>query len=76
MKCIKSTEGVIVRVNDSQADIKVKTGVWSYVSKSEWKKDRGILPKSIKSEEIVTVKVKKTPKPPKQSKQDKNKKGR
>ena len=37
MKCIKSEDGVLNRVNDTQADTKVRTGEWSYVPKQEWK---------------------------------------
>jgi len=45
MKCIKSIRvsknvelGEIKRVNDVDADLSVKNGSWSYVSKSEYKK--------------------------------------
>ena len=44
MKCIKSIKptkntevGQIVRINDIEAESKVKTGYWAYVAKSEWK---------------------------------------
>lgn len=44
MKCLKAVKssknvevGTIVRINDNEADAKVKTGYWTYVSKSEWK---------------------------------------
>lgn len=44
MKCIISTisnknieEGIIDRVSDYNADMKVKSGFWNYTSKSEWK---------------------------------------
>lgn len=46
MKCIKSTKlnntykvGDIVRVEDFEADLKVSTGVWEFVPKSEWKNE-------------------------------------
>jgi hypothetical protein len=48
MKCIKSIKtlknteiGEIVRIDDVEAESKVKTGYWSYISKSEWKLSRG-----------------------------------
>ena len=72
MKCIKSIEGVIVKLNDVQADVRVKTGVWSYVPKSEWKKINKVeRVQPTKVEGTVTVKAKK---PPKQSKQEKKRK--
>ena len=44
MKCIKSIKetktvklGTIQRVVDEEADVKVKTGEWKFVPKSEWK---------------------------------------
>jgi hypothetical protein len=44
MKCIKSIKetktvklGTIQRVVDKEADVKVKTGEWKFVPKSEWK---------------------------------------
>jgi hypothetical protein len=74
MKCIKSNEGVVVKVNDVQADARVKTGIWVYVPKSEWKKiNKTEKPQPTKVGETVVVKNKK---PPKQSKQEKNKRGR
>jgi hypothetical protein len=48
MKCIKSIKptkntevGQIVRIDDIEAESKVKTGYWAYVAKSEWKSARG-----------------------------------
>ena len=45
MKCIKSVvstktveEGHIIRIDDVEAEVRVKTGIWKYVSKSEYKK--------------------------------------
>jgi hypothetical protein len=44
MKCIQSVKatknvevGTIIRVDDKEADLKVKDGYWKYVPKSEWK---------------------------------------
>ena len=39
MKCIKRTkgDGIIIRVDDKDADVKVSTGAWAYCPKSEWK---------------------------------------
>jgi hypothetical protein len=48
MKCIKTIKstkntevGTIIRVNDADAENKVKTGYWQYVPKSEWKTYNG-----------------------------------
>ena len=48
MKCIKSIKptkntevGQIVRIDDIEAESKVRTGYWAYVAKSEWKSSRG-----------------------------------
>lgn len=45
MKCIQAIKatknvevGTIVRMNDKEAEMKVKDGYWKYVPKSEWKK--------------------------------------
>ena len=44
MKCIKSIKatkntevGHVVRIDDVEAESKVKSGYWAYVPKSEWK---------------------------------------
>jgi hypothetical protein len=41
VKAIKSTKttevGTIVRINDADAESRVKGGNWKYVPKSEWK---------------------------------------
>lgn len=44
MKCIKSIKatknteiGHITRIDDVEAEVKVKSGYWAYVPKSEWK---------------------------------------
>jgi len=48
MKCIKSIKatknteiGHITRIDDVEAEAKVKTGYWVYVPKSEWKIYKG-----------------------------------
>lgn len=48
MKCIKSIKstknteiGVITRIDDKDAELKVKGGYWSYIPKSEWKEYKG-----------------------------------
>ena len=48
MKCIKSIKatknteiGHITRIDDVEAEAKVKTGYWAYVPKSEWKIYKG-----------------------------------
>ena len=69
MKCIKSTklnasykEGHIARVENKEADLKVSSGAWVFVSKSEWKKEvRGT---------TVTEEVQEKPKKKKTKKQD------
>jgi hypothetical protein len=50
MKCIiavKSTKnmevGTIKRVDDLEAEEKVRVGFFNYISKSEWKKSRGVV---------------------------------
>jgi hypothetical protein len=57
MKCIKSIKetktvklGTIQRVADNEADIKVNTGEWKFVPKSEWKE---VSRKKV--EKVVTV---------------------
>jgi len=49
MKCLKAIKptknvevGKIVRVDDKEADLKVKDGYWEYTSKSEWRKSKGV----------------------------------
>jgi CRISPR/Cas system CMR-associated protein Cmr3 (group 5 of RAMP superfamily) len=37
MKCIKSKDGEIRRVLETEADQKVKSYGWTFVPKSEWK---------------------------------------
>lgn len=56
MKCIKSIKatkntevGVITRIDDKEAESKVKGGYWSYIPKSEWKEYKG---KSKKTEQV------------------------
>ena len=45
MKCIQAIKqskgvevGTIIRIDDKDADFKVKEGYWKYIPKSEWKK--------------------------------------
>lgn len=51
MKCIKSKEGEIRRVLETEADQKVKSYGWTFVPKSEWKALR------VKTKEKVVVEV-------------------
>jgi hypothetical protein len=51
MKCIKSKDGEVRRVSDSDADVKVLIHGWVFVPKSEWK----ALRKPIQKQEVVTV---------------------
>jgi hypothetical protein len=58
MKCIKAIKsskntevGTINRVDDAEAEIKVNTGYWQYVPKSEWKTFNG---KNQKTEKTTT----------------------
>lgn len=44
MKCVKAIKssknvevGTVIRIGDTDADAKVKTGYWAYAPKSEWK---------------------------------------
>ena len=44
MKCIKSIKetktvklGTIQRIDDKEADVRVQTGEWKFIPKSEWK---------------------------------------
>ena len=67
MKCIKAIvgnnnyqAGQITRVENKEADLKVSTGLWSYVPKSEWKSDSRHVTSEVSSEE--TPKKKKTKK--------------
>jgi hypothetical protein len=60
MKCIKSIKatknteiGVITRIDDKEAELKVKGGYWSYIPKSEWKEYKG----NSKKTETVTQEV-------------------
>jgi hypothetical protein len=48
MKCIKTIKktnsreiGEIIRIEEKEAESKVKTGFWSYCPKSEWKSYTG-----------------------------------
>jgi hypothetical protein len=66
MKCIKSIKptkntevGVIVRIDEIEAETKVKTGYWSYVPKSEYKAwKKGVTVEELQSTEQETKKIK------------------
>ena len=70
MKCIKSIKptknteiGVITRIDDKEAELKVKGGYWSYIPKSEWKEYKGKTKKTETvteevSSEVITKKTK------------------
>lgn len=67
MKCIKSIKatkntevGHIVRIDDVEAEVKVKTGYWAYVPKSEWKLSRGTKTEPTQTQ-TETEKVEKKP---------------
>jgi hypothetical protein len=58
MKCIKAIKssksieaGTVTRVDDNEAEMKVSTGYWQYVPKSEWKAQNG---KNQKTEKTTT----------------------
>jgi hypothetical protein len=60
MKCIKSIKptkntevGQIVRIDDIEAESKVKTGYWVYVAKSEWKSSKGKKAVEKTTEEVI-----------------------
>jgi hypothetical protein len=60
MKCIKLIRqskgrelGEIMRTSDSDAELRVKGGNWSYVPKSEWKDYNG----KVKKNEQVTEEI-------------------
>lgn len=59
MKCIKSIKetktvklGTIQRVADKEADVRVQTGEWKFIPKSEWKEVS-----RKKTEKVVAVAV-------------------
>jgi hypothetical protein len=66
MKCIKSIKatkntevGVVVRIDEFEAENKVKTGYWAYAPKSEYKAwKRGITVEELQSTEVETKKIK------------------
>ena len=71
MKCIKSIKtlknteiGEIVRIDDVEAESKVKTGYWSYISKSEWKLSRGKKVVEKTTEEVTTQSTEQVDKKP------------
>jgi hypothetical protein len=59
MKCIKTIKktnsreiGEIIRIEENEAENKVKTGYWTYCPKSEWKDYTGKV-KSKKTEQVT-----------------------
>jgi hypothetical protein len=66
MKCIKSIKatkntevGVIVRIDEFEAENKVKTGYWAYAPKSEYKAwKRGVTVEELQSTEVENKKIK------------------
>jgi hypothetical protein len=71
MKCIKSIKtlknteiGEILRIDDIEAESKVKTGYWSYISKSEWKLSRGKKVVEKTTEEVTTQSTEQVDKKP------------
>ena len=59
MKCIKAVKplkntevGTINRINDVEAEAKVLTGYWKYISKSEWK---AVVKPAKQAEAVVSV---------------------
>jgi hypothetical protein len=60
MKCIKSIKatkntevGVVVRIDEFEAENKVKTGYWAYAPKSEYKAwKRGVTVEELQSTEV------------------------
>ena len=64
MKCIKSIKetktvklGTIQRVVDKEADVKVKTGEWKFIPKSEWKEvsRKKVATVAVEGEEVKKV---------------------
>lgn len=60
MKCIKTIKktnsreiGEVIRIDDKEAELKVKGGYWSYIPKSEWKVYTG---RDIKTDQAKTKK--------------------
>jgi hypothetical protein len=71
MKCIKSIKtlknteiGEILRIDDVEAESKVKTGYWSYISKSEWKLSRGMKVVEKTTEEVTAQSTEQVDKKP------------
>jgi hypothetical protein len=66
MKCIKSIKatkntevGVVVRIDEFEAENKVKTGYWAYAPKSEYKAwKRGVTVEELQSTEVENKKIK------------------
>lgn len=78
MKCIKSVRtsknvevGTINRINDVDAELKVKSGYWMYVPKSEYKKTNVTLKPvniEVKVEKTISEKQRESKKNKKSSK--------
>ena len=71
MKCIKSIKalknteiGEILRIDDVEAESRVKTGYWSYISKSEWKLSKGKKVTQETTEQVVDQSNEKVDKKP------------
>lgn len=66
MKCIKSIKatkntevGVVVRIDEFEAENKVKTGYWAYAPKSEYKAwKKGVTVEELQSTEVENKKIK------------------
>ena len=58
IKCIKLAKGYeldeVRRINDIDADEKVKGGYWKFVPKSEWKASKGKSKTEVITEEVET----------------------
>lgn len=84
MKCIKTIKptksrevGEFLRIDDVEAESKVRTGYWAYVSKSQWKEYKGVSKDTEQVVDQTTDQVEKQPykkgsKPEKKVKNEKN----
>ena len=80
MKCIKSIKatknteiGHITRIDDIDAEAKVKTGYWAYVPKSEWKIYKGTKSEPSQGQVEVEQTEKKSNKKTERTEKNKNK---
>ena len=69
MKCLKAIKatknvevGKVIRVDDKEADLKVKDGYWKYVSKTEWRESKGIEKSTEETPQETKVETKKSKK--------------